>query len=57
MAKQSIDLKALLESKLGSVEPLQGSISAIENAGKKIPNNLFYEANSGEFVPETIDSD
>lgn len=57
MAKQSIDLKALLESKLGSVEPLQGSISAIENAGKQIPNNLFYEANSGEFVPETIASD
>ena len=57
MAKQTIDLKALLESKLGSVEPLQGSITAIENAGRQIPNNLYYEANSGEFVPETIASD
>lgn len=57
MAKQTIDLKALLESKLGDVEPLQSSFSAIENAGRQIPNNLFYEANSGEFVPETIASD
>ncbi len=57
MAKQTIDLKALLESKLGSVEPVQGSFSAIENAGRQIPSNLFYEANSGEFTPETIASD
>lgn len=57
MANKTIDLKQLLESKLDSVEPLQGSITAIENAGRKIPNNLYYEANSGEFVPETIASD
>lgn len=57
MANKTIDLKQLLESKLGSVEPLQGSRTAIENAGRQIPNNLFYEANSGEFVPETIASD
>ena len=57
MANKTIDLKQLLESKLGSVEPLQGSITAIENAGRQIPNNLYYEANSGEFVPETIASD
>lgn len=57
MANKTIDLKQLLESKLGSVEPLQGSVTAIENAGRQIPNNLFYEANSGEFVPETIASD
>lgn len=57
MANKTIDLKQLLESKLGGVEPLQGSITAIENAGRQIPNNLFYEANSGEFVPETIASD
>ena len=57
MANKTIDLKQLLESKLGSVEPLQGSITAIENAGRQIPNTLYYEANSGEFVPETIASD
>ena len=57
MAKQTIDLKALLESRLGGVEPLQSSNTAIENAGRQIPSNLFYEANSGEFVPETMASD
>ena len=57
MAKQTIDLKALLESKLGDVEPFKGSKIGIENAGKQIPSNLFYEANSGEFVPETTASD
>ena len=57
MENKTIDLKQLLESKLGSVEPLQGSITAIENAGRQIPSNLFYEANSGEFVPKTIASD
>lgn len=57
MANKTIDLKQLLESKLGGVEPLQSSITAIENAGRQIPSNLFYEANSGEFVPETRTSD
>ena len=58
MSKQ-IDLKTLLENKLGSidVQPLQGSKTAIENAGRQIPSNLYYEANSGEFTPETIASD
>ena len=58
MSKQ-IDLRTLLENKLGSidVQPLQGSKTAIENAGRQIPNNLYYEANSGEFTPETIASD
>jgi len=57
MSNKTIDLKQLLESKLGSIEPLQGSITAIENAGRQIPSNLFYEANSGEFTPETVASD
>lgn len=58
MSKQ-IDLRTLLENKLGNidVQPLQGSKTAIENAGRQIPNNLYYEANSGEFTPETIASD
>ena len=58
MSKQ-IDLRTLLENKLGSidVQPLQGSKTAIENAGRQIPSNLYYEANSGEFTPETIASD
>ena len=58
MGKQ-VDIKTLLENKLGSIDvkPLKGSISAIESAGRQIPNNLFYEANSGEFVPETVSSD
>ena len=57
MAKQTIDLRALLESKLGDVEPLKGSNTSIDIAGRQIPSNLFYEANSAEFVPETIASD
>ena len=57
MANRTIDLKELLESKMGSVEPLKDANTAVENAGKQIPANLFYEANSGEFVPETIVSD
>lgn len=58
MSKQ-IDLKTLLESKLGNIEvqPLQGSKTAIETASRQIPKNLFYEANSGEFTPETVASD
>lgn len=58
MSKQ-IDLRTLLENKLGNidVQPLQGSKTAIENAGRQIPSNLYYEANSGEFTPETIASD
>lgn len=58
MSKQ-IDLRTLLENKLGSidVQPLQSSRTAIENVGRQIPSNLYYEANSGEFTPETIASD
>lgn len=57
--KKQVDLKTLLENKLGNidVQPLQGSRTAIENAGNQIPSNLYYEANSGEFTPETIACD
>lgn len=41
MANKTIDLKQLLESKLGGVEPLQGSITAIENAGRQYQITYF----------------
>ncbi len=52
MSKQ-IDLKALLESKMGNIEPLEGSKTAIEAAEKKIPHNLMFDAESTVFKPET----
>lgn len=52
MGKQ-IDLKALLESKMGNIEPLEGSKIAIERAEMNVPHNLMFDAESGEFKPET----
>ena len=52
MGKQ-IDLKALLESKMGNIEPLEGSKNAIERAEMNVPHNLMFDAESTEFKPET----
>lgn len=52
MSKQ-IDLKALLESRMGKVEPAEGSRAAIEGAEMNIPKNLMFDAESTEFKPET----
>lgn len=52
MTKQ-IDLKALLESKMGVIEPSEANKTAIEQAEINIPHNLMFDAESGEFKPET----
>lgn len=52
MGKQ-IDLKALLESKVGSIEPMDGAKTAIERVEMSIPKNLMFDAESSEFKPET----
>ena len=52
MAKQ-IDLKALLESRMGKIEPAEGSKAAIEGAEMSVPRNLMFDAESTEFKPET----
>lgn len=52
MAKQ-IDLKALLESKVGNLEPDKGIQKAIEKAEISIPKNLMFDVESTEFKPET----
>ena len=52
MSKQ-IDLKALLETKMGNIEPEKGSISSIEAAEMNVPHNLMFDAESTEFKPET----
>ena len=53
MAKQTIDLKALLESKLGDVIPTEADISTIERVSKAIPENLMFNAETTEFKPIT----
>lgn len=53
MSKQ-IDLKALLESKMGNIEPLESSRIAIERAEMSVPHNLMFEAESTEFKPALI---
>ena len=52
MGKQ-MDLKALLESKMGNIEPLESSKIAIETANLSVPHNLMFDAKSTEFEPET----
>jgi hypothetical protein len=52
MGKQ-MDLKALLESKMGSIEPEKGSKTSIEAANMSVPRNLMFDAESTEFKPET----
>ena len=50
---KKIDLKALLESKMGEIEPAEDSREAIEGAEMSIPKNLMFDAESTEFKPET----
>ena len=49
MANKTIDLKALLESKLGDVIPTEADISTIERVSKAIPENLMFNAETTEF--------
>jgi hypothetical protein len=51
--KKQMDLKALLESKMGNIQPIaevQQSIDAVE---RNIPRNLMFSGESTEFKPET----
>lgn len=53
MGKNTIDLKALLESKMGNIEPMKEAQTAIEAVSKSVPKNLMFDAESTEFKPET----
>lgn len=53
MGTRQVDLKALLEGRMGNIEPEENSRAAIENAELQIPKNLMYDAESAEFKPET----
>ena len=51
--KKQMDRKALLESKMGNIQPIaevQQSIDAVE---RNIPRNLMFSGESTEFKPET----
>lgn len=52
MTKQ-IDLKALLESKMGDIQPMKEAQEAIEKVENSIPKNLMFDAEVAEFRPET----
>lgn len=52
MSKQ-LDLKALLESKMGAIQPLESNKTAIEQAEISVPHNLMFDAESTDFKPET----
>lgn len=52
MTKQ-MDLKALLESKMGSITPMKEAQTAIERAEAVVPKNLMLDSGSTEFKPET----
>lgn len=52
MAKQ-IDLKALLESKMGEITPKKEAKTALNQVEIQIPKNLMFDAESTEFKPET----
>ena len=56
MSNKQIDLKALLESKMGSITPVEEVQTAIEKAERSIPKNLMFDAESTEFKPETVTS-
>ncbi len=53
MATRKIDLGALLEKKMGAVEPVPAVQAAIQRAETNIPKNLLYSAESTEFQPVT----
>lgn len=51
--KKEIDLRALLESKMGKIEPSESTRNAIEHVEMHVPKNLMFDAESTEFKPET----
>lgn len=53
MGKNTLDLKALLESKMGNIEPDKDAVKAIEAIEKRVPHNLMFDAETTEFKPET----
>lgn len=57
MSKQ-IDLKQLLEAKMGDIKPLpsvQGAIDRANKSSRNVPNNLYFDAESAsEFKPELV---
>ena len=52
MTKQ-MDLKALLESKMGNIQPIEEVQQSIDAVEKSIPRNLMFSEKSTEFKPET----
>lgn len=53
MANKQIDLKALLESKMGDIQPIDEVQQSIDVAQRSIPRNLMLSEESTEFKPET----
>lgn len=53
MGKNTLDLKALLESKMGNIEPDKDAVKTIEAIEKRVPHNLMFDAETTEFKPET----
>ena len=52
MTKQ-MDLKALLESKMGNIQPIEEVQQSIDAVERSIPHNLMFSEESTEFKPET----
>ena len=52
MTKQ-MDLKALLESKMGNIQPIEDVQQSIDAVERSIPRNLMFSEESTEFKPET----
>lgn len=52
MTKQ-MDLKALLESKMGNIQPIEDVQQSIDAVERNIPRNLMFSEESTEFKPET----
>ena len=51
--KKQLDLKALLESKMANIEPVEEAKTTIEKVELSVPKNLMFDAESNEFKPET----
>ena len=52
MMKQ-MDLKALLESKMGNIQPIEEAQQSIDAVERSVPRNLMFSEESTEFKPET----
>ncbi len=52
MTKQ-MDLKALLESRMGNIQPIEEVQQSIDAVERSIPRNLMFSEESTEFKPET----